>query len=152
MTLWDWAAEVYGREGVAPACLGLQDHHGQSVPFLLWALWAGQAGRWPGDAALNRAAALARAWEQAATGPLRQARRAIKPSIADIDDAARESVRTQIKAVELACERALLQALESLAPATGEARAPAEALARAAAAWGRPLAPEALAALAAKLG
>ena len=35
----------------------------------------------------------------------------------DLDDAAREAVRAQVKAVELEAERRLLAALEALAPA-----------------------------------
>ncbi len=151
MTVWDWAASAYARDGVASACLALQDDHAQSVPFLLWAAWAALYGRWPDADRLARAAALARAWEQTATGPLRQARRAAKTPLPDMDDRAREAVRDQIKAVELACERALMDALQALAPAAAAAPPLDQALERAAATWGQPTSAGALKALAAKL-
>ena len=48
MRLWDWAVAAYGADGVAPACLELQDAAGQNVPLLLWAGWcAAEARYWP---------------------------------------------------------------------------------------------------------
>ena len=40
MGLWDWAVAAYGRPGVAPACLDLQDRFEQNVPLLLAAAWS----------------------------------------------------------------------------------------------------------------
>ena len=45
MTFWPWALQAYARDGAAEACLQMQDRHGQSVPYLLWAAWAAQTGR-----------------------------------------------------------------------------------------------------------
>jgi uncharacterized protein (TIGR02444 family) len=131
MALWDWALTAYAKPGVAPVCLALQDGHGQNVPLLLAAAWAASEGR---ALDLDRAVALAGAWEADVVGPLRGARRGLKVSRGPIPDSGREALRETVKAVELEAERLLLAALESLAwpsdPAPVEA-----ALAAAAARW-----------------
>ena len=47
MSLWDWAVAAYSAEGVAEACLELQDSAGQNIPLLLWAAWCAAEGRKP---------------------------------------------------------------------------------------------------------
>ena len=119
--------------GVADACLRLQDEHGQSVPFLLWAAWAKAQGRVLDDVRLERGVMLARRWEALAVGPLRQVRRGLKIDAQDMAEEAREAIRAQVKAVELAAERALMEALEALTPTQV---GPGAGLTRAVAAWG----------------
>ena len=145
--LWDWAVEAYGRPGVEDACLTLQDRHGQNVPLLLWAVWAKRD-----DPALAaRAAGLAREWDALAVSPLRVVRRSLKPTFNGIADSAREALRQDVKAAELLAERALLQALEAVAPPDGQADA-LSALLAASSAWKKPAPGDALAVLAAALG
>lgn len=136
MTLWDWAVAAYAAEGVAGACLALQDHHDQNVPLLLWAAWTASTGRRPDAETLEAACDTARAWDGVAVAPLRAVRRTLKAPIPDLDDAAREAIRGQVKAVELSAERRLLEALEALSPApSGPARPALEALTATARAW-----------------
>lgn len=127
MSLWDWAAEAYGRPGVSQACLALQDEHGQNVCFLLWAMWAKPQGD-----ALRAGIGMAREWETIVLKPLRGVRRRLPAS----------PLRKEVKAVELKAERSLLDALEGIA---GEgAGDPLEALTAATAMWGPPPPAEAL--------
>ncbi|MDB5438493.1 MAG: hypothetical protein JWM33_920 [Caulobacteraceae bacterium] len=138
---------AYGRPGVAGLCLELQDRDGQSVPLLLWAAWAR-----PDDPALAvRACDLARAWEATAIGPLRAARRGLKPPMPPVPDLAREDLRAQVQAVELAAERVLLETLQALG-SPGTAGDIGRALVAVSAAWGTTACPDTLAALAAALG
>jgi uncharacterized protein (TIGR02444 family) len=135
MTLWDWAVEAYARPGVADACMELQDRHGQSASFLLWAAWARSID--PG--LLADAAQVARVWDGAAVTPLRDVRRTLKALRAPVEDVARERVRTGVRAAELAAEQLLLQTLEALTRGRLTAIVPRrEALVAAAAAWGAP--------------
>ena len=153
MSFWEWAVQAYARPGVADACLQLQDGHEQCIPYLLWAAWAGAEGRALGAPVLARGATLARAWEAAAVGPLRQVRRRLKSPLLDLDDEAREGARGQVKAAELAAEQALMQALEKMAPERGgRALGPSLALVDAASAWGPRPPVQALRTLAEKLG
>ncbi|MFN3667727.1 MAG: TIGR02444 family protein [Brevundimonas sp.] len=143
MRLWDWALAAYGAEGVADACLELQDAAGQNAPLLLWAAWCAAEGRTPDADALEAAGDTARAWQETAIAPLRAVRRALKSRAPDLDDEAREAVRAQVKAVELEAERRLLAALEALSPEpTGRPQPPITLLVAAARVWS-PMTPRA---------
>ena len=144
MRLWDWAVAAYGADGVADACLELQDAAGQNVPLLLWAAWCAAEGRAPDEDALDAAGDTARAWQETAIAPLRAVRRALKPRAPDLDDEAREAVRAQVKAIELEAERRLLTALEALAPAPSTRPQPPIALMAAVARVWSPMVPRAL--------
>ncbi|MDP3801061.1 MAG: TIGR02444 family protein [Phenylobacterium sp.] len=143
MSLRDWSLKAWAADGVADACLELQDSAGQNIPLLLWAAWCATEGRTPDEDALEAAADTARAWQETAIAPLRAVRRALKPRAPDLDDADREAVRAQVKAVELEAERRLLAALEVIAPPpTGPAQASLAALVAAARIWS-PMTPRA---------
>ena len=124
MTLWDWAVQAYARPGVSDACLELQDVGGQNVCLLLWAAWAVETGQTLDADARADACDIARAWEDAAVAPLRAVRRRLKGRILDMDDAARQAVRDQVKAVELLAERHLLAALETASRPAGRPAPP----------------------------
>lgn len=119
MTLWDWSIRAWDATGVQVAALDLQDAQGQCVPLLLWAAWAAQTGRTPDEETVEAACDTARVWVETTIAPLRQVRRALKTRMPDMNDAAREAVRAQVKTVELEAERRLLDALEALSPAQG---------------------------------
>ena len=141
MRLWDFALAVYARSGVEAACLTLQDEHGQCVPLLLWRLWAVAEGRGIDPVLLAGAAETAKAWEDAATVPLRDIRRRLKRRFPPVSDSARAALREDLKAAELSAERLLLETLEALTPPSAGATQvdASEALAEASAAWGAPL-------------
>jgi uncharacterized protein (TIGR02444 family) len=137
---------AYAAPGAAPALIALQDEDGASVCLLLWAAWTAVMGRSPDADALAEAARLARDWETSVIGPLRAARRGLKR----LADPAPEALRAQIHDVELAAERALLEALEAAGPCLPSPSADmAQILAAACEAWGAPARHQALAALAA---
>ncbi|ESQ94600.1 TIGR02444 family protein [Asticcacaulis benevestitus] len=105
---WTWAVKAYGGEGVAAACLSLQDDHGQNVPLLLWAVWLDG----PVDEALAlKAAELARLWSDEVIVPLRFLRRRLKTALTEGDAAHRLPLREKIKGLELEAERALMAQL-----------------------------------------
>ena len=134
--LWDWSVRAWRAEGVAEACLHLQDAAGQCPPLLLWAAWTARTGRPIDDDALEAACDIARAWQEAAIVPLRALRRSLKRRNPDLEDADREAVRAQVKAAELEAERRLLAALEALCPGpAGPPRAVLEALVATARRW-----------------
>ncbi|CAN5156898.1 hypothetical protein BH10PSE1_BH10PSE1_02840 [soil metagenome] len=150
--LWDWSLAAYAAPGVEAACLQLQDVNGQNVSLLLWAAWCAAAGRRPDAETLEAACDTARAWETAAIAPLRAVRHRLKAKILDIDETARLAVRDQVKTVELAAERGLLNDLEALAPPASAAPRPAlDGLAQVARVWDGVVPRAALSALAAHL-
>ena len=147
MGIWDRVLQAYARPGVPEACLALQDRHGQNTSLLLWAVFA--EARDPD--LLARAAEAARAWDATALVPLREVRRALKPPLPPFEDGPRLALREDVKALELAAERLLLETLEALSGGSDGASA-LQALEAASAAWGRPAPADALAELAAALG
>ena len=135
---WDWALKAYAAPGVQEACLTLQDNAGHNVPLLLWAAWTAASGRPLDEDAIEGACDCARAWDEAAVTPLRTLRRTLKGVNPDIDNAAREALRDQVKAVELAAERHMMAGLEALAPApTTPPRPPLDALVAVSRVWSR---------------
>jgi len=147
MGIWDWALEAYAQPGVPDACLALQDEHGQNTSLLLWAVYAEVSD----PVLLARAAEAARAWDATALRPLREVRRALKAPLPPFGDGARQELREEVKAIELAAERLLMEALEGLSKGRGGARA-LQALEAASKAWDKPAPADALARLAAALG
>lgn len=141
--LWDWAVRAWAADGVDEACLHLQDAAGQNAPLLLWAAWTARTGRRPDADTVEAACDIARAWQDAAIAPLRAVRRTLKGPNPDLENADREAMRAQVKAVELEAERRLLAALEALSPPPGDSPAPVlEALVAVARQWS-PMTPRA---------
>jgi uncharacterized protein (TIGR02444 family) len=108
---WNFSLAFYGRPGVSPACLELQDKHGRDVNLVLYACWVGLSGRGRlTEADLARAAATNDPWRHAVIEKLRAARRAIK-------EQAVEAVQfyAMAKGVELEAERIAQQRLATLA-------------------------------------
>lgn len=102
---WDFTLAVYGRPGVAPACIALQDRRGLHVNMLLFCCWAAASGRGALDADdLDRACAVARPWQETVVAPLREVRRRLKTVTAPAPNAVRETVRRGILAAEINAE------------------------------------------------
>lgn len=146
---WDWAVKAYARDGVADACLALQDDHGQCVPLLLWAAWRARVGQGIGESEASKAAGIARLWSEDVVAPLRQVRRRLKTPLESGDEAIRLPLREKIKALELDAERALMARLEALVPEKSYAKqAIGESLLRVARAWSSEVPKDGLAGLA----
>jgi uncharacterized protein (TIGR02444 family) len=148
MAIWEWVLQAYARPGVPDACLELQDRFGQNTSFLLWAVHAETAD----PALLRRAADAAMAWDRVALSPLRASRRALKAPLPPFADPAREALREEVKGLELAAERLLMETLEALSHGAGGGVPALAALQAASTAWGPPAPADALAGLAAALG
>ncbi len=113
-SFWEWAVKAYGGEGVAAACLSLQDESGQNVPLLLWAVWLASQDIELGESQAADAVALARSWSDELIVPLRLLRRRLKMEVSTDDAALRLPLREKIKAIELEAERALMTKLAML--------------------------------------
>ncbi|CAH1658309.1 MAG: TIGR02444 family protein [Chelatococcus sp.] len=102
--LWDFALNLYGRPGVSPACLTLQDEAGIDVIHLIVVAYADHVNK-PLDA--DDIAALREAmkdWRAGAVLPLRAARRFLKAPL-PVLDADKEALREAVKAAELKAEQ-----------------------------------------------
>ncbi|HZS84121.1 MAG TPA: TIGR02444 family protein [Stellaceae bacterium] len=101
---WAYSLAVYGREGVAAACIALQDRHGLDVNFLLLGLFAGEHGCALGAEALARLDSLSAPWRENVTAKLRAVRRWLKAQGVFPAEAA-APLRQAVLAQEIEAER-----------------------------------------------
>ena len=109
---WRFSLALYRRSNIPEACLELQDSFGCDVNMALFCLWTGLRSGQISDDTMQNAVKLSEEWGRRAVRPLRAVRRDLKSGM---DGVAWQTVREQIKAVELAAEQAQQQALEALA-------------------------------------
>lgn len=102
---WTFSLDVYGRPGVPPACLTLQDMGGADVNVVLFALFLGRAGRVLDAQTAGRIAQTIEPWRAGVVAVIRQARRALKEPPAPFEGPAVELLRKNVKAAELEAER-----------------------------------------------
>ncbi|MDX1423550.1 MAG: TIGR02444 family protein, partial [Kiloniellales bacterium] len=123
---WEFSLSLYGRPGVAEACLALQDRHGLDVNLLLYCCWAGARARRLDAADIVRLVAAVVDWQGAVVRPLRAARRHLK-GLAGADDARLADLRSRVKGCELAAER-IEQAMlvDALPPRAAETQPPVQ--------------------------
>jgi uncharacterized protein (TIGR02444 family) len=122
---WRFSVALYGKPGVAPACLVLQDQYGRDVNLALYCCWVGLSGRGTmSPETLSAADQEIAPWRQQVVEHLRAARRAIKQQARDGSD----SLYAKAKAIELEAERLLQTRLAALAPAASLSLSPQERL------------------------
>jgi uncharacterized protein (TIGR02444 family) len=103
---WAFSLAIYAKDGVAPACLRLQDKHGFDVNLLLFACWSARYC----DLSLNEAdwpALLAETsdWRDNIITPLRDVRRRLKVPKMDADLKKQTELRAAVQQIELECEQ-----------------------------------------------
>jgi len=104
---WDFSIHVYAEEGVAEACLALQERQGADINVVLYCLWAAQQGcgrltRSELREFLDRVAI----WRDNVIIPLRTLRNRLKEGIGSIPVDHSEIVRSTVKRAELDAEHA----------------------------------------------
>ena len=118
---WAFSLRTYAGDGVAPACLWLQDRCDVDVNLLLYCCWLGARGITLDSQSIAAARQAVAPWAQEVVQRLRMTRRWIKERLlagdgqADPDYAA---LRESIKAAELEAERLQQRMLTQLATPT----------------------------------
>jgi uncharacterized protein (TIGR02444 family) len=110
--LWSFSLTTYARPGVEDACLQLQSA-GVNVCLLLCGLWLGDRGVTCNEQRLQQLLDVAEPWDADVVRPLRALRMQWKAVATE--DAELNTLREQVKALELEAERHLLSRLEHLA-------------------------------------
>jgi len=128
---WRFSLRFYRHQGVADACIALQEQAGVDVNLLLYLLWRAQSRRAFAVADVASVESRIGPWRDATVIPLRGVRRALKSPPALVDGSTAELFRTRIKAVELEAERLQQEAMFALDAPPGQELASAEAAARA---------------------
>jgi len=104
---WDFSLTVYGAEGVAPACIALQERCGVDVNVLLFCVWIGASGRGTlSSADLAAAVEAVATWNREVVCGLRAVRRWMKDARTGVARDLSEALRRQIVDIEVACEHA----------------------------------------------
>jgi uncharacterized protein (TIGR02444 family) len=104
--VWTYAVALYGRPGVAAACLGLQDSFGVDVVVLLTALYARHRRLGFTEPDLRQADVAVRDWRKDVVRRLRAVRREVKPAASEKDtDGVAQKLWRSVQAAELEAER-----------------------------------------------
>lgn len=106
--IWHFVVRLYGQDGVAPACLRLQEEYGVDVALLLFAAWMAEQGVALTHEQAQAACGWVAGWHNEVVRSLRALRTRLKTgtSLAPFDLS--DDVRNSIKRVELDSERAEL--------------------------------------------
>jgi uncharacterized protein (TIGR02444 family) len=113
---WNFSLELYGGEGVAEACLDLQERRGCDVNILLFCCWLGASGRPTLTADRLRVVLKASdAWQAEIVRPLREVRKLLKDRAwsAALPETV-DATRRRVADAELAAEHAEQLKLASL--------------------------------------
>lgn len=105
---WNFSLELYGGDGVAEACLDLQERRGCDVNILLFCCWLGVSGRPTLTAERLRAVLKASdAWQGKIVRPLREVRKLLKDRTwAAVLPETIDATRRRVADAELAAEHA----------------------------------------------
>jgi uncharacterized protein (TIGR02444 family) len=110
---WTFSLGLYGRPGVAPALLGLQDALGLDVNMLVFCCWAATKGRALSAADLATVEAVAEPWQNEVVIPLRALRRRLKGGFAPLPPARVEAYRKGFSDLEIEGEHIAQEAMET---------------------------------------
>ena len=102
---WQFSLDFYQRDGVAAACLTLQDRLGLDVNILLYAAWLASQGRTASVADFEQVDLLLAPWREEVIRPLRRIRRWLKEPGPDAPAGGVREYREGIKSAELEAEK-----------------------------------------------
>ena len=116
--LWDFSLATYGRDGVADACIALQEAHGADVNILLFCAWAGRNGVRLDRAQIEAACETVRGWHEDIVRPLRSVRRRLKsPLDGSPPSELQSALRARVQKIEIDAEHIEQLRLAALADA-----------------------------------
>lgn len=117
---WDFSVRTYRTDGVADACLSLQNDYAADVNMLLYCCWLGACQGKFDQALFDRSNGFSSRWADEVVKPLRSARTWMKHAGCQAESMPTEAcmnLREDIKSVEFAAEKMQQHVLESLVPA-----------------------------------
>jgi len=100
-TFWSFTLGLYGKPGVAPALIGLQDRLGLDVNMLLYCCWAGAERRLLSRDDLKAVEAVAEPWQSEVVRPLRALRRRLKGGFGAMPAERVEAYRKRVNELEI---------------------------------------------------
>ena len=102
---WDFSLGVYGSEGVAAACIALQERHRIDVNVLLYCCWLGASGRGAlGSEEIARVCGTVDAWNRDIVRAVRGVRQRLKGGFGAAPQELSEPLRRRIAGIEVDLE------------------------------------------------
>jgi uncharacterized protein (TIGR02444 family) len=120
---WNFSLGLYGRPGVAPALLGLQDALGLDVNMLVFCCWAASRGQALTPVDLDAVEAVAEPWQVEVIRPLRALRRRLKGGFPPLPPDRVENYRKGFSDLEIEGEHIAQEAMEKALPLSATATA-----------------------------
>ena len=112
---WDYALDVYSRDGVSPALITFQDRHDLDVNILLLCLWVSHSGYGElDDTEFKYALGVSARWNPDIVCAIRAVRIRLREGVDLVPKELSDAVRQEILKVEIDCEH-----IEQLALAAG---------------------------------
>ncbi len=114
---WSFTLEVYGRQGVQPSVIHLQDDRGADVNLLFYAMWTASLGLpvFSHGKARDLAAAV-EPWRDTAIEPLRAVRTVLRGGVPNAPEDEIEALRKQVLKLEIESERVEQAIIEAATP------------------------------------
>jgi uncharacterized protein (TIGR02444 family) len=119
-TFWNFSTQLYDKEGVAEACLGLQDDFNLDVNLVLFCYWHGSHFGIVEPLLLQQIYNFSVEWRSNVVQPLRDLRIWMKEH--KEADKEWQSLRNKIKANELAAEKYQQEVIENLVTSTSKTK------------------------------
>jgi len=111
-SFWNFSLALYGRPGVAPALLGLQDRLGLDVNMLVFCCWAAARGRALSPEDLSAVESVAEPWQAEVVRPLRALRRRLKGGFPPLPPERVEAYRKGFSELEIEGEHIAQEGME----------------------------------------
>lgn len=128
---WDFTLKLYGKPGVSPALIGLQDRLGADVNLVLFCCWAATHAIELEDADLAAADQAVRGWRDQVVEPLRGIRNRIKAGIpGGVPTDGAMALRKRVLELEIAGEEIAQHAIATALPSRKAEGAPSAAARR----------------------
>ena len=118
---WDFSLKVYTSDGVAEACLELQNTHQLDVNILLFCLWYGVSGRGKlSDKEIKKIICHVDIWHRDLVKELRKLRVMLKGGMKNAPSELTESLRRSLQKTEIDAEHIEQLMLATLIPGVGD--------------------------------
>lgn len=102
---WDYSLSIYGKPGVADACVFLQDRYGLDVNIMLFCIWFASSGRGPLDGKdIDDCVRRTGDWRGQVIEPLRSIRRACRDQPLGVPEFLLQIFRPLMRDIELHAE------------------------------------------------
>ena len=125
---WQFSIAVYARDGVAPACIALQEECGVDVNILLFCCWgAAIGGSRLSGAELQALHNAVSDWNQGVVQGLRAVRKRLKSGVEGFNTEEAEALRQRILGIEINAEHKEQIKLAETVIVTGDKNKPAAA-------------------------